>query len=185
MQKSNEEMTGRKRKAGRTADLKMVRIVKSNSLPIAELDAIIAEANEEGWLFLNRLVDEWRSGANRFDGVGEALFLAYRQGKLVGICGLNIDPYAHDPRIGRVRHLFVSRSHRRCSIGRMLIEAVRAEAKRTFRELRLTTDSRDAGAFYRRMGFQRLRNSQHATHCLSTSDTPTPLHCRAHTQRLA
>lgn len=143
-----------------------VRVVKCSTLPIQQLDDLIVESNGEGVLFLNRLVDEWRSGANRFDRPGEALFLGYRRRKLVGVCGLNIDPYARDPAIGRVRHLFVSRPHRRASIGRKLIEAVLGDAKQTFRELRLRTDSAAADAFYRRLGFRPLRGSEHATHYL-------------------
>jgi GNAT superfamily N-acetyltransferase len=140
---------------------------QTNTLPIGQLHALVAEANEEGLLFLNRLVDDWRSGANWFDQIGEALFLAYRQHKLLGVCGLNVDPYAQDRTVGRVRHLFVRRAARRTSIGRLLLETVVAEAKGRFRQLRLKTNSADADAFYRRMGFHRIRNSEHATHCVS------------------
>ena len=51
--------------------------------------------------------EEWRTGTNRFDRPDEALFGAWAKGQLVGVCGLNIDPYRGDDRVGRVRHLYV------------------------------------------------------------------------------
>src|SRR5262249_23887642 len=50
--------------------------------------------------------DDWESGANRFDGPGEVLFEARVGSRLVGICGLDRDPYAQWAEIG---HLFNSR----------------------------------------------------------------------------
>jgi hypothetical protein len=36
---------------------------------------------------------------------GEALFVARVGERVVGVCGLNVDPYTAEPRVGRVRHL--------------------------------------------------------------------------------
>jgi hypothetical protein len=33
---------------------------------------------------------------------------AFLNGKLVGVCGLNRDPFSQQPRAGRIRHLYVS-----------------------------------------------------------------------------
>ena len=73
---------------------------------------------------VRRLVDEWRDGSNRFDRPGEAVFGAWVEGRLVGVCGLNIDPYVRDERMGRVRHLYVLTACRRHGVGRLLMARV-------------------------------------------------------------
>jgi hypothetical protein len=40
---------------------------------------------------------------NRFSRPGEALLIAERGGRWVGVCGLNVDPYLDDRRVGRDR----------------------------------------------------------------------------------
>ena len=43
--------------------------------------------------------------------IGAAMVLS--EGRLVGVCGLNVDPYLDDPSVGRVRHLYVLVAARR------------------------------------------------------------------------
>jgi len=38
---------------------------------------------------------------------GEALFVVKRDNCLIGVCGLNIDPYAASETTGHVRHLYI------------------------------------------------------------------------------
>ena len=102
----------------------MVLINKIKELDLSALDELRTESSNEGYRFIGRLCDEWVSGTNRFSAPGEALFVAAVGGQVVGVCGLNSDPYAHDPRIGRVRRLYVSRAHRHSGVGRALLEAV-------------------------------------------------------------
>ena len=106
----------------------MTSITKIKELELQALEGLRAESLQEGYRFIQRLCDEWISGANRFSAPGEALFLAIADGRVVGVCGLNCDPYRHDPRTGRVRRLYVSRAHRRSGVGRALLEAVVAYA---------------------------------------------------------
>jgi len=70
----------------------------------AELALLVAESEQAGLSLVRKLVDEWRDGSNAFHRPGEAVFGARVDGRLVGVCGLNVDPYAGDDRIGRVRH---------------------------------------------------------------------------------
>ena len=65
--------------------------------PADRLGALVAESERQGFRFVRRLVDEWRSGANRFDRPGEVLFAARAGDDVIGVCGLNIDPHADDP----------------------------------------------------------------------------------------
>ena len=82
---------------------------------------------------VRRLVDEWRDGSNRFDRPGEALFGAWLDAQLVGVGGLNIDPHAGDPRVGRVRHLYVLVAARRRGVARALLAEIISAARGRFR----------------------------------------------------
>jgi GNAT superfamily N-acetyltransferase len=99
---------------------------------IVERTQLLEESLAEGFQFLARLRSDWHAGANRFGGAGEAFFTARRQGSLVGVCGLNVDPYAGDPAIGRLRRLYVTIRSRRHGVGRALVSAALAHARPHF-----------------------------------------------------
>jgi GNAT superfamily N-acetyltransferase len=142
----------------------MTSIAKITDLELAALDELRVESLREGYRFIERLCREWASGANRFNAPGEALFLAFADGRVAGVCGLNRDPYAHDPRIGRVRRLYVTPSHRRSGLGRALLGAVVAQAHPHFSLLLVRTDA--AGEFYTSRGFRRSDSYAETTHVL-------------------
>lgn len=145
-------------------------IERVSELATGCLDALLAESEQAGSLIVRRLVDEWASGANRFDRSGEALFAARIEGRLVGVCGLNVDPYSAEPRLGRVRHLYVLSAYRRRGIGRQLVASVIATARGRFDRLRLSTGNPGAAQFYERMGFR----SDEAAHCTHVMSVPAP-----------
>ncbi|WP_235918096.1 GNAT family N-acetyltransferase [Paenibacillus lutrae] len=62
-------------------------------LDLKELNELVTGSVREGFRHLTRLVEDYHAGANRFDQTGEALFLCRLENKIVGICGLNRDPY--------------------------------------------------------------------------------------------
>jgi GNAT superfamily N-acetyltransferase len=76
------------------------------------------------------------SGTNRFNKRGEAIFAASAAGALIGVCGLNVDPYASDPRVGRVRHLYVLSGFRQLGVGRQLVEASKRRVVRRQNSMR-------------------------------------------------
>ena len=131
-------------------------------------DALLAESEQAGSLIVRRLVDEWASGANRFDRAGEALFAVRIEGRLVGVCGLNVDPYSAEPRLGRVRHLYVLSAYRRRGIGRQLVAEVIAASRGRFDHLCLSTGNPVAARFYERLGF-RSAAAAHCTHVLDVN----------------
>jgi GNAT superfamily N-acetyltransferase len=134
--------------------------------PSAEdLATLIRLSEEEGYDFIRRLWDEYASGANRFDQPGEALFGAYG-GALIGVGGLNIDPYQADARVGRVRHVYVAPSHRRSGAGRALLLAIIAAARGRFGALTLWTSNPHADALYRAVGFAPTEAFAKTTHAL-------------------
>jgi GNAT superfamily N-acetyltransferase len=134
--------------------------------PVECLGPLVAESETAGHRFLRRLADEWASGANRFDRPGEALFIARLAGEVVGVCGLNADPYATGPATGRVRHLYVGLAHRRCGVGRQLMATVIEAARDEFRHLRLRTHNPAAAALYERLGFLRRDDVPDCTHVM-------------------
>jgi GNAT superfamily N-acetyltransferase len=142
----------------------MTKIEKVLDLDIGVLQELRAESSREGFRFMERLCEDWVSGANRFDAPGEALFLAVADGQVVGVCGINRDPYAHDLSTGRVRRLYVLPAHRRGGIGRTLIEAVITHARGQFNKLRVRTHAADT--FYAAHGFRRDASTGDATHVL-------------------
>ena len=140
-------------------------IERVSGAPTARLAALLAESEQQGFGFVRRLVEEWESEANRFDRPGEALFVARVGDDVVGVCGLNVDPYAGDPKIGRVRHLYVLVPHRRSGIGEQLVADVLEAAQGRFARLHLRTTNATAARLYERMGFRRTAARDH-THVL-------------------
>ncbi|WP_354702687.1 GNAT family N-acetyltransferase [Brevibacillus panacihumi] len=129
-----------------------------------EIQHLVTEATAEGHLFMQRLIEEYESGQNRFDKAGEALFVARLDERIVGVCGLNLDPYERDPDVGRVRHLFVEQSVRKMGIARTLVSEVVREAANHYRILLLRTRNPAADQLYRSLGFSTPTVYHHATH---------------------
>src|SRR5271156_3087694 len=121
----------------------MTAITRITDLDVTALQRLREESSREGYRFMERLCEEWVSGANRFNGPGEVLFLAVVDDQVVGVCGLNRDPYAHGARTGRVRRLYVLPTYRRSGIGQALLEAVIAHAHENFDLLRARTEAAD------------------------------------------
>ena len=134
--------------------------------PAACLGALIAESEAAGLRFVRRLADEWTDGTNRFDRAGEALFVARIGDEVVGVCGLNVDPYATAPATGRVRHLYVGVAHRRRGVGGRLVAGVIEAARGRFDHLRLRTRNPEAAALYERLGFRRRDDVADCTHVM-------------------
>jgi ribosomal protein S18 acetylase RimI-like enzyme len=143
-----------------------VKIERLSELPLEALEALIAESERVGLGFVRRLADEWATGANRFDRPGEVLFAAGLRGRLVGVCGLNVDPYAGEESIGRVRHLYVLAGCRRLGIGQRLVGEVVAAARGRFVRLHLRTTDPAAARLYERLGFRAAGGRSDCTHIM-------------------
>ena len=142
-----------------------IQIARLHELPRA-IEPLREDAARQGFSFVERLVSDWSRGINAFDRPGECLFGALLDGRdLIGVGGLNRDPYAADPAVGRIRHLYIHADFRRHGIGRAIVERLLDEARRTFSQIRLRTDSEEAARFYLRCGFLPL-NEPTASHGL-------------------
>ncbi len=139
-----------------------VRVARVGELPRGYRD-LCEESVAEGYGHLKRLEVAWAGGANRFDGPGEALFAAFVDDVLVGIGGINRDPYVAASETGRIRRLFVSRGHRRLGVGRLLVEHALQAAAGHFDVVRVRIPDGAAGAFYEALRFAST-SSDTATH---------------------
>jgi GNAT superfamily N-acetyltransferase len=131
----------------------------------AGIDRLAKNAADEGHAFLFRLQDEWLSGAVRFKGPGECLFIAESGDKLVGIAGICRDPYQHADNVGRLRHLYVHTSVRSQGVARCLVSACLAQTGKYFWIVRLSTLNPAAAHLYEQLGFDRFSvEGERATH---------------------
>src|SRR3989442_14601174 len=84
----------------------------------------------------------------------------------VQTCALPIYPYAAQPSVGRLRHLYVLSAHRRLGIGEQLVTRVIETARGRFERLRLSTSNPEAARLYERLGFRPRADGAHCTHSL-------------------
>ncbi len=112
------------------------------------------ESVVQGFSMMQRFRIEWHEGSNRFAQDGEVFVGAFDGQRLVGVGGLNIDPYAGDPDVGRLRHIHVLQSHRRSGAGAALVRHLLAGAVGRFKVVRLWTDR--ASDFYDKLGFDQV-----------------------------
>jgi GNAT superfamily N-acetyltransferase len=110
-------------------------VTQLKALPWDHLEPLIQESLAQGFDFVNRLVTEYASGANRFDQPGEALFGVYDGQRLIAVGGLNRDPYLQDGQTGRVRHVYVLSTWRRQGARRRLVQRIIEEARLHYRRL--------------------------------------------------
>ncbi len=140
-------------------------ILPQSALPQG-IENLVTESEAAGFRFLRRLGEEWESGANRFDRPGEALFAALDGDRIIGIAGLNVDPYSTAAGVGRVRRLYVATAWRRQGVGRALVGAVIEAARGRFDRLRLRTRTAEAARFYETLGFVPRAEEAESTHVL-------------------
>jgi GNAT superfamily N-acetyltransferase len=142
---------------------KTMKINEIKNLP-TQFDTLVAEAVQDGHHFLTKMKEEWVNGKNRFGKDREVLLsVASESGDLVGVGGLNIDPYVADPSVGRVRHVYIAKNHRGQGAGKILVQRVIEHAKGQFKILRLRTHNPKAVTLYLSLGFTQVSNDD-STH---------------------
>jgi GNAT superfamily N-acetyltransferase len=130
----------------------MISITQARELP-TDLSPLVEASRAEGFRFLERLRDDWASGQNRFEKPGEAFYLARDGSQLLGVCGLNQDPYAGDPAVGRMRRLYVAPPFRRHGVASALVRHATATARGRFAVIRLRSNTEEGDRFWRALGF--------------------------------
>lgn len=125
---------------------------------------LLRVSRAEGHDLVERLVDDWEDGSNRFDRPGEVALEARLGSRLVGVGGLNRDPYLDDPTVGRIRHVYVSPDARGLGVGRVLVMSLVEHARGHFSRVRLRAGPAEASGFYLRLGFDVTPDESDATH---------------------
>ncbi|MGG3279928.1 GNAT family N-acetyltransferase [Paenibacillus solani] len=131
----------------------------------ADLTEILNESTEKGFRNIQRLIHDYNEGINRFQLDNEALFDCRIDHRVIGVCGLNQDPFSNED-IGRIRRLYVLEGFRRQGVGKRLVEAVIHRARGHYSKLVLRTDNPRAGEFYKKLGFREMQNNERITHVL-------------------
>ena len=148
-------------------------IIRSRSLPDG-FDSLLSESEASGYQFIRRVADEWTCGEDRFDRPGEALHAVEAEKKLVGVCGLSIDPHLNDPRIGRVRNVYVLAEYRGRGFGRRLVLEAIDLARGNFDLHRLRGKEPGPARIYELHGFRPISGIQDCTHILEFDRPVTP-----------
>jgi predicted acetyltransferase len=125
---------------------------------------------EDGHRFVERLNNEYCSGTNRFDKAGEALYLARVDNEIVGIGGLNQDPFIKEEGFGRVRHVYALRKFRRRGAGKAILSEIINEASKHYKVLGLRTYNEIASEMYCSNGFIKGDKFEHISHYLILKD---------------
>ena len=140
--------------------------IQQIKLPVPGIEVLRQEARAEGYDFLDRLVEDWLSGENRFDGPGEIFCGCFDDRAMVGVGGLNRDPFLADPAVGRIRRVYVKQAWRKRGVGETLVRSLLATAQKSFRSVRLRAENAGAARLYERIGFAAI-NDPSATHILT------------------
>ena len=141
-------------------------IKRISNLNIRALDSLARDAGSEGYGVVQKAITEWNSGFNRFSKRGEILWGVFIGAKCIAIGGLNVDPFAGNPEVGRVRRIYVSRNYRRKGIAKLLLDRIIKRAKKYFRILRLSTSNPNASNLYKSKGFIE-KEGHRQTHVIS------------------
>lgn len=144
-------------------DNRRYKVVEHLGLACPHLAELETLADAEGHAFVARTRREWIDGGNRFDQPGERFYLALAGSALpggtapgdtvIGMCGLNIDPYVESSAVGRLRHMYTHPGHRRQGVAEALVRECQRYGARSFDRIRLRTENPSAAALYRSLGF--------------------------------
>jgi GNAT superfamily N-acetyltransferase len=138
-------------------DIGMVMVPVVERLP-AGFDVLRQNARAEGHRNMDRLADDWASGAQRFDAAGEALLAALVASELAGVGGITEDPMM--PETLRMRRFYVRAVFRRHGVGRRLAETLIAGVR-----LVVNAGTQQAARFWEALGFMPDQRDGH-THTL-------------------
>jgi GNAT superfamily N-acetyltransferase len=143
------------------------RVEKMINLIDDDLNTLMQESKEEGFRFVERLMNDYKNGTNNFMKPGEALYGIFNnKNMLVAVGGINIDPFSSEDNIGRLRRFYVNKENRREGIGSLLLKKIINDARNNFKVLVLKTDTEQADKFYTSFGFLKGNLYLNSTHYL-------------------
>ncbi|MCQ6335283.1 MULTISPECIES: GNAT family N-acetyltransferase [Bacillus] len=134
-------------------DLKDIHIQQIENSMEYEFSHLVQDSEEEGFNFLIRLINEYKNKINTFNKTGECLYGIFQGDMLIGVGGLNEDPYTKDNKIGRLRRFYISKDFRRIGLGNLLLNQLLCHAEKYFEVIVLHADTKEGDAFYTANGF--------------------------------
>jgi GNAT superfamily N-acetyltransferase len=140
----------------------MRAIIRISEWPEAAIAGLLAESEQEGFRFVRRATEEWRSGVNTFSKEGEAFFGVFEGERLLAIGGINREPGGG----GRLRRFYVRRAERGRGNGRQLLQHILAFARGHYSRVGLRCDTDAADQFYCHCGFGRTALEAGVTHVI-------------------
>jgi GNAT superfamily N-acetyltransferase len=141
-----------------------VELIRVNNLNEHNIQPIMDDCLEDGCHILSKLREAYNNESNTFNKQGEVLYIAMLNNNVVGIGGLNQDPYINEIDFGRVRNLYVMREYRKTGIGKAILQEIIDEARKHFKILGLRTDNQIAAEMYCSCGFVKNDKYEHSTH---------------------
>ena len=144
-----------------------VMIEEITDIEKVDLAEILEESKGLGYGMIERLIREWKSGETDFSKENEAYFAFVADGKVVGVGGVNEEPYLKIKEYGRMRHLYVLKSWRRKGIGSAIVGTTIDFAKKHYILMTLMTpkDGR-SDSFYEGIGFEKCTSLNRVSHTL-------------------
>jgi GNAT superfamily N-acetyltransferase len=139
--------------------------IRKIQLPAPGIESLQSEARQEGYVYIDTLVQEWASAKTRFDGPGETLCGCLDLDLLVGVGALSCDPFAGRPDMGRIRKVYLRPAWRNQGVGRTLVSTLVDHARSHFSCVRLRAENDGAARLYERLGFAPICNPD-ASHIL-------------------
>ncbi|HDR6277959.1 MULTISPECIES: GNAT family N-acetyltransferase [Bacillus cereus group] len=133
--------------------MKDMHIQQIENLMKYEFKYLVQESKEEGFNFLKKLINEYENELNTFNKSGECLYGIFQGEKLIGIGGLNVDPYTENNKIGRLRRFYIAKDYRRIGLGKLLLNKLLSHAEKYFKVVVLHTDTKQGDVFYTANGF--------------------------------
>ena len=116
-------------------------------------------AEGEAFDMLSTLATEWTNGTSRFDRNGEALVAVMDGDILVGMCGIQHDPYLPDAL--RMTRFYVRPSYRRRRVGWQIAAALLERPESQGRTITLQAPHSEAARFWEALGFMRDERDGH------------------------
>ncbi|MES9691739.1 N-acetyltransferase [Bacillus toyonensis] len=147
--------------------MKDIHIQQIENLMKYEISHLVQDSKEGGFNFLIKLINEYENKINVFNKTGECLYGIFQGEKLIGIGGLNEDPYTENNKIGRVRRFYIATEYRRKGLGRLLLVRILSDAKKYFNIVVLNTDTEQGDKFYTSGGFVKGKKYVGASHYLN------------------
>lgn len=148
----------------------MIHLQTIERLSLELLQPLLDASLREGYTFIQKLWDEYESGAVPFTEPGALLLGGFVDSQLAAVGGVHPDPYLNVPTIGRIRHVYVQPQLRRHGVGALLVQALMAQSAAHFTTFTLRTMTEHGCAFYEALGFSAQPRFAQASHWRSIAN---------------